>query len=131
MKFYIASRTARTGEVRRIYDLLKNRGHEITVDWTLQNISRPYATNARQAREHSIQDIQGVRDSDIFVLISDRAGTGMYTELGVAISSHIDKRKPIIYIIGNHLDKSIFYFHPSINIRHKIEQVIEELENKE
>lgn len=52
-----------------------------------------------------------MRASDLFVLISDKAGTGMHTELGVAISCYLDRGKPKTYVVGPYFDSNMFYFH--------------------
>ncbi len=50
-----------------------------------------------------------IKKCDTFVLISDRAGTDMFVELGIATSL---KKK--IYIVGKWNKRSLMHFHPSI-----------------
>ena len=107
---------------------MTEKGHEITADWTSHKTIKPYEDNQEIAQEYSIEDIDGVRGSDIFILISDQAGTGMHTELGAAIISNLDKGKPKIYVIGDYTSRSMFYFHPSVNRRKSIKEVLDELE---
>jgi hypothetical protein len=35
MKFYVASSITNKAEVRKLFDTLKTKGHEVTTDWTL------------------------------------------------------------------------------------------------
>jgi len=127
MKFYVAARFDLREEVKRIHKLLKEHGHEITYDWTNEEKIKPYDKNQELASRYSIKSVRGVRDSDVFILISDAAGTDMYGEIVAAIISNSIDKKPQIYVIGNYLDKSKFFFHPSVNRRRTIEEVLDEV----
>ncbi|MEK9207501.1 MAG: hypothetical protein AAB922_03405 [Patescibacteria group bacterium] len=75
-----------------------------------------------------MKDMDGVRNSDIFVLLTNEDGIGMYVELGMAIMSKIHKGKPRrVYVIGNKLGRSMFFFHPSVRRRKTIEDVFLDL----
>ena len=128
MKFYIAARFDKKVEVNKLYELLKNKGHEITCDWTLHKTIKPYDENQDLAKNYSIEDILGVKDSDVFILLGDKAGTGMYVELGAAIFSNIILNRPKIYIIGEYIARSMFFYHPFVNRRKNVEEVLNELE---
>ena len=125
MKFYVAARWGLREEVRDIYKKIEEGGHEITEDWTVREGVRPYSQHPKLSREYSISDVEGVRDCDVFVLLSDKAGTGIHTELGTAILSNIERDKPKIYVIGDHLDMSMFFFHSSVNRSRNIDAVLE------
>ena len=127
MKIYLAARFGKKEEVRYLYRRFKELGYEIASDWTLHKPIKPYESNHETAREYSIEDINAVRNCDVFILMTDEAGTGMYVELGVAISSNIEQGKPKIYVIGEHTSRSMFYFHPSVNRRKTIDDVLEEI----
>ncbi len=127
MKWYIAARFDEKEKVREIHQLLAVYGHTITSDWTVHLPIKPYDHHERESREYSLADIDGVRESDIFVLLSDDAGTGMYVELGTAIASHLTFGKPLIYVVGEHSSRSMFYFHPSVKRRKTIEDVLGEI----
>ncbi len=128
MKFYISAKWQMQDEVRRIFSILEKRGHKITEDWTRHIVATPYGNDVALSGENAEKDEKGVRDSDVYVHISDVKGVGMYVELGSAITSNILTGKPLIYLIGNHDSKSQFYFHPSVRIRKSIEDVLEEVE---
>ena len=51
-------------------------------------------------------------------------------ELGAAILSAIKLGKPQIYVIGDYNKKCMFYFHPLVNRRETIEQVLDEIAKK-
>jgi hypothetical protein len=127
MKFYIAARWDKRGKVKELYKSLEEKGHEITTDWTEHESIKPYDVNADKSRQHSLEDINGVITSDVFIIISSEAGTGMYAELGAAIAQNLSTGKPRIYVVGEHPDRSMFYYHPSAEIRNTVEEVFEEL----
>lgn len=127
MKFYIAAKFQLKEKVREIYTRLQEEGHEITADWTLHKSIKPYEDNPDIAQEYAIEDINAAQSCDVFVILSEEAGTGMYVELGAAISSNLKQGKPKIYIIGNHNTRSMFYFHPSVNRRNNLEEVLQEI----
>lgn len=129
MKIYVAARFDRKQEVRGLYERFESLGYEIAADWTQDKSIKPYENNLEAAREYPIIDVDAARNCDVFILITDEAGTGMYLELGVAISSNLEHGKPRIYVIGEHISRSMFYFHPSVNRRETIDdKVWEELE---
>lgn len=63
----------------------------------------------------------------MFILVSDEAGTGMYTELGMAMQRNSEEGSPQIYVVGNYLSRSVFYFHPAVNRVNNIEEVLKGL----
>ncbi|MEK6830093.1 MAG: hypothetical protein AABY15_08315 [Nanoarchaeota archaeon] len=71
--------------------------------------------------------MEGARKSDVFILLTDEAGTGIHSELGGAIDHCLLFKKPIIYVVGKHLDSSMFFFHPCVKRRATIDDVIMEL----
>lgn len=124
---YVASRFDIKNEVRKIYSELKKLGYQIHGDWTGHQPIKPYEKYPELSREYSVEDLDFARKSDLFILISDEEGTGMHTELGASIDHYLEFKKPIIYIIGKHLNTSMFFFHPVVRRRETIEQVVEEL----
>lgn len=128
MKIYLAARFDKKQEVRNLYERFQKLGHEIIADWTLHKPIKPYENNPEIAREYSIEDVDAARNCDVLILMTDEAGTGMYVELGAAISSNLEHGKPKIYVIGEYTSRSMFYFHPSVNRRKNIDEVLEEIE---
>lgn len=93
MKVYVAARFTKKQEVRNLYERLRKLGYEIAADWTLHKPVKPYEDNPGIAREYSIEDINAVRECDVFILITDASGTGIYVELGAAISANLEHGK--------------------------------------
>ncbi|MFH1308331.1 MAG: hypothetical protein ABIH72_05755 [archaeon] len=128
MKFYISAKWQLVEEVRKIHKLLKEKGHEITEDWTLHNCVKPYDKDVKVSNELAKKDIQGVLNADVYVLLSDNKGIGKYIELGAALASNVLAGKPLIYVIGSLNNQSQFYFHPEVRLKRNFDEVLEEVD---
>ncbi len=126
MKIYIASRTARREEVKKINNLFKDKGYEV-LDWTWHKYIKPYFKNKKLAKDYAIEDIQNIKESDIFIFLADKTfGAGSTTELGSAIAFFVERKKPKIYVVGDN-SANLFYYHPAINYRNSVVEIIEEM----
>lgn len=117
MRFYIAAFVGEMDRVRSIQQELRELGHEIAVDWTLYEgvAYKERDRRPEQVREIAVRDMQGVRDSDVFVLLAEPPdGRARYAELGAAIMSAIEKGRPRIYVLGEHTRYSVFFYHPTV-----------------
>lgn len=128
MKFYIAGRVKKKKEVEKIHKLLSSKGHEFTSDWIEEGNILPYSENIEKSSSLVERCMKNINKSDVFVLLSDETGTGMYTELGIALQLATEKNKPKIYIIGEYRERSAFFFHPLVKRVKEIEQVFSDLE---
>ncbi len=126
-KSYVAARFDKKQEVIGIHKRLEKLGYEISADWTNHKPIKPYEDNITHARQYSSEDIKGIADCDLFILLTDREGIELYAELGAAIFSNLRHGKPEIYVIGDYLSNCMFYFHPSVNRRKTIDEVIKEI----
>jgi len=124
---YVASRYSLKETVAKIYKELENIGFRIPRDWTHHPPIKPYDQNAELAKQYSTMDLEAASNCDVFIIITDEAGTGMYVELGAAILSSIIRGKPRIYAVGEHTSRIMFYYHPVVNKRSRIEEVYNEL----
>lgn len=127
MNVYVAAVFEKRQEVRDVYARLRERGHTIAEDWTQHQPVKPYDQNAERSCAYAMADITAARSCDVFILLSDAAGTGMYIELGAAISSHLERGMPRVYVIGDHAARSLFYFHPSVARRQTLDEVLDEI----
>lgn len=127
MKFYISSRVKDKNKAQEITKDLKEQGHEITLDWTHFDSLKPYDEYEDKSKEHAVSFVKAIEEADVFILISNEAGTGMYTELGIALKQYLDSDKPKLYIIGDYLSRSVFFFHPSVKRVDNFEDVLEDL----
>ncbi len=120
MKFYIASRTARADDVLALKALLINLGHDV-YDWTMfASIKRPYIES--EVSPIAEEELSAIKDSEIFILLGDEGGTGMYVELGYALAT--DSK---IYCVGNHNDITVFQYLPQVKRVENFEDVLKDL----
>lgn len=123
MKFYIAGRFPQKDKVREVQDRVREKGHEITADWTSHDDIKDFFQQKRLSEEYALEDVEGVRECEVFVLIGNEEGRGSHLELGVALASNTEK----IYVIGQQRDEFLFYFHPEVERRESIDEVLEEI----
>lgn len=120
MKFYVASRTARASDILHIRASLLELGHEV-YDWTIfASIKRPYMEN--EVAPIAAEELQAVKDADIFILLGDEGGTGMYVELGYALATNTK-----IYCVGNHNNLTVFQYLPQVTRVDSFEDVLKDL----
>lgn len=114
-------------KIKEVQAFIKNNGHEIHTDWTEHLPPKPYNSDIKKSSEFAVIDIEAAMKCDVFVLLSDETGAGMYTELGSAMANKINMGSPYIYIIGNYLARSMFFFHPEVKRKNNIKEVFEDL----
>lgn len=122
--------------VRVVQQRITEAGHHITHDWThnetgdkLLNGQKAKFENPEEAARRADADMQGVIDSDVYILCSDNenVGKGMYVELGAAIALNATTGSPRIYIVGEMNHSSIFYWHPSVILGRTVDEILEEM----
>ena len=126
-KVYISARFNKKEEVIELGNLLTNRGYEVVSNWVSHKSIKPYEKNQDLAKQYSIEDITNSMSCDHFILLTNNAGTGMYVELGAAIGHNTEFGKPLIYVVGDYINRSMFYFHPVVNRVENIEDLIARL----
>lgn len=123
MKFYIAGRTSQAKNIKQMMEIILEKGHQISFDWTsTADIKRPYSEHVTEVETMSIGEIEGIKQADIFIIIGDESGTGMYVEMGVAIASGTK-----IYAIGAYNDVTVFHFHPNVIRKDSFAEVLLDL----
>lgn len=127
MKFYIAARVSKKSVVRNIHEVLVNKRHETLSTWIDEGQIKPYNIHSSRAKRRAIQCIDAIKKSDVFILISDKTGAGMYTELGMAIVFNHLNKKPKIFVVGSHIDRSMFFFHPSVKRKKNLNEVLKDI----
>ena len=128
MKIYVAARFHEKERVKKIYTELQNKGHSITTDWTVCQTKQPYSKNFEDARACALHTIQGVKDCEVFIFLTNpEIGAGSSAELGAALLSNTLIKAPRIYVVGPYIDNNFCFYHPAIEKRETIEQVLTEL----
>lgn len=129
MKIYIAARTSQRDEVRRYNERFTQMG-VIALDWTTNKNTKPYLGHPDLVKRYSISDLNHVKECDIFViLLNEVPGTGQTTEFGAALLSNSVHKKRRIYIVGEYIDKNMFYFHPTVVHKKSMEEVFKEIDS--
>lgn len=129
MKFYVASGIKNKEEVQRVFERLTAAGHQITADWTLTDDipEESRDESSEYVRSLAKRDFEGIRECDVFVLISHpREGRSMYVELGVALSMLETSGRPRVFIVGPLNNESVFYYHPLVRRIGGWDELIEE-----
>lgn len=124
MKWYFASRTRHKDIIKSVGKLLEKYNHNIIFNWTSLDKLIPYDKNEDLCKDISQKISSSIKDSDIFVLISDPEGTDMFIELGIAISSFAKNKSPKIYVVGEYNKRSLMHFHPSIIHMNSLKEVL-------
>ena len=128
MKVYIAAKFKDKEKVKKLNELFKKKGYKLSGDWTDHIQVSPYNKEPKRSTAYAIEDMNGAKNCDVFILLTNEVGgTGSSTELGAAILSHILFNKPKIYVVGKDIGVNMFYFHPSVNQRKTIEDVLKDI----
>lgn len=134
MRIYVAGTLSERENVRHLYGCLTELGHSVTVDWTT---SAPVPVNEREQRASycqkvAVEDFEGVMHCDVFILLADPAeGRGKYVELGAAMGSAARTGSPAIFVLGQEVNQSIFYYHPLIQRRKSLDGLLSELRHRQ
>ena len=123
MKVYVAGKWQDREYIRRIHSLLKEQGHEITLDWTTHDFdSRGVIATPKELAEIAIEDVKGALEANIFIgiMLQEHYYKGLWVEFGICLSRDI----PIL-IVGSHGDSCIFMNHPNVTKLDSLEELIE------
>lgn len=119
MKFYFASRYRHKGKLLKIKEQLEIQKHKVVSSWLTIDSLRPYDEHPKECRAMSARIEREIKSCDIFILISDKAGTDMFVELGIAIA-----QKKNIYVVGKWNKRSLMHFHPQIKHIDTLEEIL-------
>jgi antitoxin component YwqK of YwqJK toxin-antitoxin module len=124
-KIYLAMRFAKIEDYKLKLLQLKDLEFEISHDWSLQNSIKQYFENKKVAAEYTQDDIDGVLNADIFILISEKEkdARGCNMEFGIALGN-INKYKEVIILNESH-DDAMFFYHEKVKLVRNWENVLE------
>lgn len=137
-KVFVSGQIGDVSAVHEVQEAFRHAGHRITHDWTRSEAGdtsvllageRAKFDNPDEAAQRATSDLLGVIDCDIYVICTDnqKAGKGMYVELGAALAMHELRGSPTIYVLGARHHSSIFYFHPSVRVKGSVDEILEEM----
>lgn len=127
MKVYVAGKFEDKPLIRELQEKLNAAGHTLAYDWTTHKPIKPYAENQDLASQYSVNELNGIINSDVFIYLSHEKGTTLLMEFGAALALQKSRGKPIVYAVGDYNDRSPWFFNPLIKRRNTIEEVISEL----
>lgn len=131
MKIFVSGQLREKEHVRHVYQMLIQRGHEVTHDWTrTDNFRGSYGADKREAGQRAAHDVDGVMKAERYIILTDnsRCGKGMYVELGVALARARSGEPIEIAIVGPMNHESIFYYHPLACHFSNIEEYLDHLD---
>lgn len=136
MKIFVSGQIEDVEYIRFVQDTFKKAGHVITHDWTRNETGdkmlggqQAKFDNPEEARRRATNDLQGVIDSDVYVICTsnEQPGKGMYVELGGALALASTTSSPRVYLLGDKKHASIFYFHPTVIWASSVRDIIKDL----
>lgn len=126
MKIYVSAKFDDKERVKKVYDLLQQAGHTITHEWIHNKAAFPFSEHKEFTARCATEDIQGVLDADVFILLSNaQPSMGSSAELGAALASCITFKKPSIFVVGPHFDTNFAFYHPTVTLVESVEQVLQ------
>jgi hypothetical protein len=128
-QIYLAMRFAKLEDYKNKLLELKDLGFEISHDWSSQKSIKPYEDNLELAQQFTLEDVAGVKNADIFILIAEKEkdARGCNMEFGIALANH-DKYEQII-VLNESRDDAMFYFHPKVKLLRSWGEVLQELKS--
>ncbi len=114
MKFYIAGKFEEVDIIHALFTRVRKAGHEIAYDWTTHVKAKPYIEHVPLIRGYAENELTAILASDVFIYLTHERGTTLHMEFGAALTKkklggHID-----IFVIGEHNDRSPWYFNPLV-----------------
>jgi hypothetical protein len=108
MKVYVAGKIG-DSEPSYVMDKVRERGHEITFDWTSFPHLKPYEENAELSADAAELELSGVINAGVILFVQHERGVGMYVELGAALMM----QKQVIAVVPDS-PRSMFLMHPKV-----------------
>jgi len=123
LKWYFASRTKHISFIGKLSKFLESNGHSLVFDWSKLDALTPYNKNIEKSTALANQISKSLKETNIFVMLSDEGGTDMFIELGIVLERWMRGEKVDIYCVGRHNDRSLMQFHPGIKRVQKLRDV--------
>lgn len=110
MQVYVASTLSNYARTRQVQQMLRDRGHDITYDWTAHG--HELKSDPEELKEIALGEAHGVKNADLFVMVTP-GQKGAHFEMGIAWHKQI----PIIIFEDKPLtDVKSFYFLDEVDI---------------
>lgn len=111
MKAYVAARLHAKLKVHSLYAQLLKLGYEISHDWTAHKNVKPYQQNLLATGQYALADLNGVKDADVFIFLTDpEISAGSSAELGAALALNMIRGMLRILLISNETKNNLVLF---------------------
>lgn len=127
MKFYIAGKFEEKEQVLTVFERVRLAGHEVAYDWTTHIKSKPYRDHVERIQGYAENELTAILDSDVFVYLTSERGTTLHMEFGAAIAKAKQFGNIAIYAVGEHNERSPWYFHPLVKRVDTVDAVFADL----
>ncbi|GAC1590836.1 MAG: hypothetical protein NVS3B25_09660 [Hymenobacter sp.] len=106
MRLYVASAFANKPEVIATMEALRMAGHEVSHDWTTEQVDLEWAADRTDAylQQCGADDFRGVRYADALVLVNHEHARDAMTEFGIALG-----RGTPVYVLYPERRTSVFF----------------------
>jgi nucleoside 2-deoxyribosyltransferase len=124
-KVYVAGKMTAVKEVRKVQQMVSDRGGTITFDWTGPEgkIRRDWHGHPDQANRIAETERMAVEEADFVILCHHDHGLGMYIETGMALAQHKE-----VLMYGRKND-SVFWYLPEVLYTETEEQLADHLDS--
>lgn len=134
-RVYIASKVGpMEEEVKELKITLEYMGFQIVYDWTRMPVAKPFEDHLEESTQAAEAMAKAVMECDILIVLFAQAGIGFHIETGGALVASIiqsfiggKQKQKKIYVVGEGNDRSIFYFHKSVQRIPDVSTLLEEL----
>ena len=123
MKFFVTGRSSNIDAIKSCMAEICEAGHEVVLDWTVLPMVKPYHDNPEQAGQYATDQIAAIAESDVYILLAHHDGTGVFAELGSALTLAQLHGKPLIYAVAREIPEAMFHYHPAINWCKSVDEV--------
>lgn len=87
-KVYVAGSSKEMPRVKRVMEMLRGAGYEITFDWVaeIERVGNANPADLSQRKKSALSDVEGVLDADVILALHPGPGivtAGLWFELGV------------------------------------------------
>ena len=107
-KVYIAAKFEDYHRVRQLRDILRERGHHVTYDWTVHVTQ---GEHPQDYRHNALMDLRGVATCDVLIIYPHEQGKGEYVEMGGALILG----KPVVALPYDRTKiRNVFQHHPLV-----------------
>lgn len=127
MKFYIAGKFEEVDQIHALFQRVRAAGHEVSYDWTTHIKSKPYSEHVERIRSYAENEIEAILNSDVFVYLTHERGTTLHMEYGAALAKKWQGGDIEIYAVGEHNDRSPWYFNHLVKRVDTVDEVFIDL----